>query len=184
MGYNIFMLNIEYIKKNFNPLDINEGPLDDKYKENENIIERDNIACIIKHPNADEYLLSFWKKINWSGFLTGGIENGKTKEETTRAEILEETGFKNIKNITDMNFVSHGLFYHVGKKQNRLAHYNLMFVELSDLEQQEISKEEKEICDFVWIKQDEVINNLKRNDMKYLWEYFILNKSKYSSQNL
>lgn len=168
-------MNIEYIKDNYKPLDINMGPLDDKYKSGQEIIERNNIACIIKHPYENKYLLSFWKKIDWSGFLTGGIEGNNTKEETASQEVREETGFININTIKDLNFASHGLFYHVGKKQNRLAHYNLMFIELENLEQTEIKEEEKEICDFVWIDEKDVINNLKRNDMKWLWGFYVEN---------
>ncbi len=170
-------MNIEEIKNKYKHLDINDGPLGDAYRDGVDIVERNNVACIIKHPSEEKYLLSFWKKVDWVGFLTGGIEAGESLEETVKKEVMEESGYKNIKSIADLHFASHGLFYHVVKNQNRLAHYNLVLVELDNLEQDEVNNEEKEICDFIWIAKDEVMNNLKRNDMKFLWEYY-LNSSK------
>ncbi len=169
-------LTLEYIKNNFVPLDINTGPGEDAYVDGGEIVERNNVALVIKHPYENKYLISKWKQVDWSGFLTGGIEGNESKEETARKELVEESGFKNIRNIIDMNFASHGLFYHVVKKQNRLAHYNLVFIELENLEQNDISEEEKLICDFVWVKESEVMSNLKRDDMKNLWKFYLENK--------
>lgn len=169
-------MTIQEIKNNFTPLDINTGPGADAYVDYAEIVERNNVALIIKHPNENKYLISKWKQVDWSGFLTGGIEDAETKEETARKELVEESGFKNIKRVTDMNFASHGLFYHVVKKQNRLAHYNLVFIKLEDLENIGVSEEEKLICDFVWVDEVEVINNLKRDDMKSLWNFYLENK--------
>lgn len=169
-------LTLEYIKNNFSSLDINTGPGGDAYLDGAEIVERNNVALIIKHPIQSQYLISKWKQVDWSGFLTGGIEDGESREETAKKELVEESGYKNIKKVMDMNFVSNGLFYHVVKKQNRLAHYNLVFIELEDLEQNEVSAEEKLICDFVWIEESEVINNLKRDDMKNLWNFYLENR--------
>lgn len=174
--YKHMTLNLQEIKNTFSPLDINTGPGGDAYVEGAEIVERDNVALIIKHPNENKYLISKWKQVDWSGFLTGGIEDGESREDAAKKELLEESGFKNIKRVADINFASHGLFYHVVKKQNRLAHYNLVFIELEDLEQNEVSEEEKLICDFVWVEESEVLNNLKRDDMKNLWNFYLENR--------
>ncbi len=154
------------------PLDINVGPGQDAYVSAASIIERNNVACIIKHPTEEKYLISKWKQVAWNGFLAGGIEEGTTKEETAKQEVKEETGYTNIKNITTYDFASHSLFYHVVKQQNRLAHYNLVVVQLADLTQEEVSEEEKAIADFVWVDKNEVSNLLTRYDMKSLWEKY------------
>ncbi len=154
------------------PLDINIGPGQDAYVSSAPIVERNNVACIIKHPTEEKYLISKWKQVSWNGFITGGIEEGQTKEEATKQEVREETGYTNIKKVTVHEFASHGLFYHVVKKQNRLAHYNLVVVELEDLAQEQISKEEQAIAEFVWVDKNQVSNLLTRYDMRSLWEKY------------
>ena len=155
------------------PLDINDGPYHDAYMSGAPIKERTNVCCIIKHPEHDEYLLAKWKQVDWNGFLTGGIEDHADLETTARNELIEETGFTSIRSIKITDFFSHGLFYHVIKKENRLAHHRLAIVELDSLEQVEVSEEEKAICDFVWTKKEEVMSTLSRPDMKSLWEYYL-----------
>ncbi|MEK7105893.1 MAG: NUDIX hydrolase, partial [Patescibacteria group bacterium] len=103
-------------------------------------------------------------------------EDGDTVEDTVRKEILEETGFVNVAQIKEMACVSHGLFYHVVKHVNRLAHYHLLVARLSDLEQKEISEEELAIAQFIWVKKDDVGNTLSRKDMKKLWEFYMESK--------
>lgn len=100
-------------------------------------------------------------------------EEGDTLEQTVKKEILEETGYVNISEILPMNFVSHGLFYHIVKHVNRLAHYHLVFAKLADLDQQEISPEELAIAKFEWLSKDKVEETLTRKDMKKLWEFYV-----------
>lgn len=165
-------MNKKEILEKYPDIDINESGGLDNFREGEAIIERDPIAVIIKHPAEDLYLIAKWSN-DWCGFLTGGIEDGDTVEDTVRKEILEETGFKNVSLIEPMNFVSHGLFYHIVKHVNRLAHYHLVFAILSDLEQEDVSEEELAIAKFIWVKKDDVENTLTRGDMKKLWRYYL-----------
>ncbi len=162
-------LPIKYV---IEPLDRNTGPGDDAYRFGVEEIERQNVVCIIQHPTEDKFLCAVWKQVNWHGFVTGGIEIGHTPEETARHEVLEETGYQNIKSVKVFDESSHGLFYHVVKKHNRLAHYRIVHIKLLDLEQRETSEEEKAIADFVWIEGDKVHEFLTREDMRYPWRYF------------
>lgn len=153
----------------------NEGE-SDAYKEGLPIIERDSVAIVIKHPNENLYLLADFKQSKWKGFLTGGIEGGDSLEKTVYKEIHEESGYKNISKIISMNFVSHSLFFHPVKKVNRLAHYHLAYAELADLEKDEVSDEEKNIADFIWVSFDNVLETLTRKGMKLLWKFYVEDK--------
>ncbi|MEI6400212.1 MAG: NUDIX hydrolase [bacterium] len=166
------MKSLEEIKALYPDVDINQSGGTDAYQEGLEIIERDPVAVVIKHPNEELYLIADWKKSNWKGFLTGGIEEGDSVADTVKKEIHEETGYKNISVVTEMDCVSHGLFFHPVKNVNRLAHYHLVFAQLADLEKDEISDEEKSIAEFVWIPKDEILELLTRNDMKKLWRYY------------
>ena len=134
------MNTIQEIKTQYPDIDINTSGGTDSYQDGLPIIERDPIAVIIKHPTDDLYLIAQWKKSNWNGFLTGGIEDGDTLEETVHKEILEETGFKNPIDIKAIDFVSHGLFFHPVKNVNRLAHYHLVTAKLANLENDIVSE--------------------------------------------
>lgn len=169
----------DFVKKGVSSgevLDINDDGGKDSYQPKKNIVERSNIACIIKHPTEEKYLISKWKKVTWNGFVTGGIEEGESAEEAARKEVVEETGFTNIKNIEVTNFSSHGLFYHPIKEENRFAHYRLCVIQLDDLTHNEISDDEKVICDLVWVDKDTVEETLTRSDMKSLWQFYTTGK--------
>lgn len=168
---------IEQLKLKYPNIDINMSGGTDTYQDGQPIVERDPIAVVIKHPTDDLYLIAVWKN-DWKGFLTGGIEEGDTLEQTVRKEIHEETGFKNIGLIKPLDCVSHGLFFHIVKRVNRLAHYHLVYAELADLEQDPISEEELAIAQFKWIPKADVLDMLSRSDMKLLWNYYIENGAK------
>lgn len=166
-------LTIEKLKEQYPNIDINTSGGTDSFNPTAPIVERDPIAVIIKHPTDELYLLAKWKKSDWTGFLTGGIEEGDTIEQTVQKEIHEETGFKNIADIRSLDFVSHGLFFHPVKNVNRLAHYHLVFAKLANLDHDEIAEDEKAIAEFVWVPKGEVLGMLTRNDMRLLWEYYV-----------
>ncbi len=167
------MTIIQELKEKYPNIYINLSGGSDSFQEDAPIVERDPIAVVIEHPTENTYLISKWKKSNWNGFLTGGIEEGDTLEQTVQKEIYEETGYKNIENIRQTDFVSHGLFFHPVKNVNRLAHYHLVIAKLKDLEKEEVSEEEKNIADFVWVDKAEVLDMLTRDDMKYLWNEYL-----------
>ncbi len=149
--------------------DVNTGPGDDAFREGEDIVDRNNVVVIVEHPEKDEFLCARWKQVDWQGFVTGGIEEGQSIEETALAEVREETGYLNPKIVKVYDESSHGLFWHVHKKQNRRANYRIVHVKLEDLEQGERSEEEQAIADFLWIPRAEVASFLKREDMRYPW---------------
>ncbi len=173
------MKTLEEIKVLYPDIGINTDGETDAFNENFPIIERDPIAVIIKHPTENKYLVAEWKQTVWNGFLTGGIEEGDTLEQTVQKEIHEESGYKNISKVVQTDFVSHGLFFHVVKKVNRLAHYHLVFAQLGNLDRDEVSEEEKAIADFNWYEEQDVMKKLTRDNMQILWQYYLENKQRF-----
>lgn len=156
-------------------IDINDEGGEDAYKEGLPIVERDPLAIIIKHPTENLYLLADWKRVEWKGFLTGGIEAGDSLEKTVYKEVYEETGYKSISMIIPVDFVSHALFFHLIKNVNRLAHYHLVFAQLSNLDKDSVSEEENYIADFIWVSFEKVSDLLTRKSMKLLWSFYVQN---------
>jgi leucyl-tRNA synthetase len=149
--------------------DVNRDGGADSYQDGVEEIERFNVVVVVENLDGSEFLCAKWKKSDWQGFVTGGIENGDTATQTAIKEVQEETGYQNVEIVKIYNQSSHGKFYHVGKKVNRFAHYQIVHVKLTDLEKIERSEEEKEIADMVWIEKAKVNDFLKREDMKYPW---------------
>ncbi len=160
---------ISFTLKEAEMLDVNTGPGGDAYREGEPVVERENVVVIIENPSGEDFLCARWKKVDWQGFVTGGIEEGKTAEETALEEVREETGYQNVKLVKVYDQSSHGLFWHVIKNENRKAHYRIVHVKLENMDREEPSDEEKEIAEFVWVSKGEVNSFLKREDMGYPW---------------
>lgn len=111
---------------------------------------REAIIAIVKHWRDDTYMALKWKKVAWGTFITGGIEAGQTPQEAAKMEIEQETGYTHVKFIKNFGIV-HGKFYHLPKQVNRNAHAHVLYFELQDGEQKEISTEESDIHDIVWL---------------------------------
>jgi leucyl-tRNA synthetase len=141
-----------------------------KIKEDKPFVERDAILAIVKHWKEDKYLALKWKKVAWHTFITGGPENGQSFEEAARNEILEETGYKNLKLIKKLPMV-HAKFYHVPKEQNRFAHFHSFCFKLQDGEQDIISEKEKSIHEIVWLSASEIEKIITAESQKYSFNF-------------
>ncbi len=99
------------------------------------------------------------RSANW-GFPKGHIENGETKEETAKREVLEETGIR-IKIIP--GFVSTSEYTIQGKVEKSVS----IFVASTSDTQTKIQQEEIE--DYIWLNYAKAIKTLKfENDRSIL----------------
>jgi leucyl-tRNA synthetase len=134
--------------------------------------ERLAITAIVKHWSEDKYLGLKWKKVPWQTFITGGIEKGQTAEEAAIAEVVEETGYKNLRLVKNLGKVD-SKFYHVPKQENRFAHFDVLYFELEDDERVETSEKEKAIHDVMWVPKEEVGEFITPESQKYMWSLFL-----------
>ncbi len=146
-----------------------EGP--DSLKEGLPFSERRAVVSIIKHWSEDKYLMSFYKKNGWKGFVVGGIEKDEDLAISGEREIQEETGYKNMNFVKNLGKI-HSQFYHAVKLVNRFAHFEIAYFELKDGEREEMSEEEKALHDVVWLSPEEVAKAINRDDIKIAWDYF------------
>ncbi|MCE9549225.1 class I tRNA ligase family protein [Candidatus Nomurabacteria bacterium] len=131
-------------------------------------VEREAVMGIVKHWQEDKYLGLKWKQIDWGTFVTGGIEPGQTPEEAIKAELEEETGYFKFKSIKKLGR-RHAKFYHPPKKENRFGHFNHFYLELESGEQKEVSQEEKDKHEVVWLSKDEVEKFLVSEGQRDEW---------------
>ncbi|MCX6752442.1 MAG: class I tRNA ligase family protein [Candidatus Nomurabacteria bacterium] len=142
---------------------------EDAFQKDKPFVERNAVVCVIKHWSEDKYLLLNWKKAVWRGFVVGGIEGGEKIEDTALREIREETGYKNMRFIKSLPKV-HSQFFQPVKKVNRFAHFHPVYVELTNGDREDVSQEEKDLHEVVWVSKNEVESSLNRDDMKWIWE--------------
>lgn len=131
-------------------------------------VPRDGIIAIVKHHSEDKYLCLKWKKVAWGTWITGGIEEGQTAEQAAREEILQETGYKNLKLISEPGVV-HGKFYHVPKKENRHLHGHIVHFELIDDERAPVNDEEQAIHEQIWLAPDKIEQFMTADTHKWAW---------------
>ena len=138
-------------------------------KEELPVVEREAIMAIVKHWAEDKYIGLKWKKVDWQTLITGGPEGSQTPEEGAIQEILEETGYLHPKLVKTLDKV-HSKFFHVPKKVNRMAHFNVFYFELRDGTRQEISKEEQGNHEIKWLTADEMKKFLTPEAHQFVWK--------------
>ncbi len=146
----------------------------DAVRRNLSLVERNIVVCIVKHWSEEKYLCLKWKKNDWRGFVTGGIEKGEDPIITGKREICEETGYKSAKLIRKVGGKVHSQFYHEIKKQNRFAHFDTFYFELQDGQMEDVDPKEKELHEAIWLSEKDVTEFVSKDeDMEFIWKQFI-----------
>lgn len=109
---------------------------------------KESIFVILRNPKTDEVVVLDWgpRKERHGGYMLigGGLEENETPEEAAKREILEETGYKNVKLVKKSDFKGHGYFYSNTKHKNmHVSGYGLLF-DLDDEEKQEVQLDDGE----------------------------------------
>lgn len=136
-------------------------------KENLPFVKREDVVAIIKYEK--KYLFLYWNKLNYMSLVTGGVDLDENKEDALLREVLEETGYFDIKSVTKVDCINVSRFYVAHKNQNREAIYYPYLVELNSLNKKDIDELEKQEHTCIWIDEKEINNlNLFENHRKML----------------
>ena len=144
---------------------------------------RDTIIAVVKHWSEEKYLALKWKQVAWGTFITGGIEQGQTAEEAAKTEILEETGYRTPMLIADFGKV-HGLFYHVPKRVNRFAHARVLLFKLADSSRQDVSGDEQEKHELLWLTSEELQKFLTPDTHQHALRYVLGAQGVYTGKGI
>ncbi len=115
-------------------------------------VEREAITAIVRDPKTNKYLGLRWKKVDWETFITGGVEEGQTPEEAARVEVREESGYKNLRLLSELPRF-HSKFYHAPKGVNRFAHFYSFLFELENDKREQVSIDEKKKHECIWLDE-------------------------------
>lgn len=128
----------------------------------ENPEARNSIVAIVRNPETDKYLSINWGAQGGSLFVGGGRDEGESAVDTAIREIQEETGYKNVRLITEGGAIHHNYFAH-SKNIARRIHAIPLFFELVDEEKGDVALEADEQGKFTveWLSAEEVQAKVK-----------------------
>ncbi len=165
-------------------IDQNNPPVDGK----ENT-KRVIVHAIVKHPTEEKFIALKNKKFPWKTPITGGVEDGEEIETAICREILEETGYKNLKLLDRMPYVIRADFYAAHKNVNRQVVSNIFLFKLENLDKNEIDTSEQEKHDVIWedwskidtlspvVELGHIVNWLKKGDHPYTGDGVLINST-------
>ncbi len=126
-------------------------------------VHRETITAIVHRESDDKYLMIKWKKFDWISPVIGGIDKEESIEEAAKREVLEETGY-NVSFVRNLEAKTQQHFYAKNKEVWRSRMDHPVLLELIDEEQIEISCEEKDKHDVVWLSKGEVLEKMTHEE--------------------
>lgn len=139
------------------------------HREGKEVVFRNGVIAIIKNPKTGKYLALRWKEQPWTTFVIGGIEGDEDPIEAAKREIIEETGFKNLKVIKTLCGPIQSEFFAAHKDINRVLHSWSILLELQDEETEPISKEEQAKHEVIWVDESDITEDgFKHSEMPYI----------------
>ncbi len=119
-------------------------------------VERKNVHAIVRDPKTGKYLGLKWNKFDWVTFPMGGMEVGEDVITAAKREVLEETGFKNLKFIRTLDGVVRAEYFAAHKDENRVAYTTAVVFELENEERGEIDQKEKDSHEVIWLDETDI----------------------------
>lgn len=104
---------------------------------NAKTVYRDSIMLVVKHPYEDKYLYLHNKKFGWNILIQGGVDEDESALISAVRELIEETGYNDIKSVAKLDFEMDNVYYAAHKDENRYAIIKTFYIELNSLKQEE-----------------------------------------------
>ena len=147
-------------------------------------VPREAVCVFVEHWEGGKFIALKWKKVAWLTPITGGVEKGQTPEEAARAEVMEETGFKNLTLVSRSKGQYHSTFFHVPKDENRVGHFTSFHFKLKNGERSEILAEENEKHEVTWLPRDKFRDMMTAEAVKLGWDLVMSGKVLHEAQPL
>ena len=119
--------------------------------------KRRTIQAFVYNPETDKYLAISYKKMDCVAPVIGGLEGDESPEAAARREVLEETGYKNLKFQGILGDYRAG-FYAEHKDVNREIEATQVYFVLENDERDEVSAEEQATQDMLWLTREQLLN--------------------------
>ena len=133
-------------------------------------VRRKSIIAIVKHWDEDKIFCLNWEKLGWKSFIIGGVEEGESSVDAAKREVIEESGYQNIKSAKKIGFETHSNFFAGHKGINRYAMTDCIYIELADGEYKEPELEHTKNHIGKWIDTDNVKEYVNLSNNSYYWD--------------
>lgn len=144
----------------------------DAVREDKETVRRKSIIAIVKHWEKDQIYCLDWKKLGWKSFIIGGVETDESSEEAAKREVIEESGYQNIKSAKRIGFEIHSNFFAGHKDVNRYGIADCYYIELSDGEFIEPELEHTKNHIGKWIDSDKVGEYVNLGNNIEYWDIY------------
>ncbi len=123
-------------------------------------VEKEAIVAIVRNPKTNQVLMLDWgpRQERFGGilFVGGGLEPGEDEVEGAKREVIEETGYDNLKFVKKAPYLVHSYYFSNVKNKNYYAKMRGILFELDDEHQTKTSLDDGEKNKFTlkWIGTD------------------------------
>ncbi|MDQ5890052.1 MAG: leucyl-tRNA synthetase [Patescibacteria group bacterium] len=152
-----------------NRIDITNPPVAGKKS-----VVRSNVHAIVRNSITGKILCLNWLKHPWVTFPMGGVEEGEDIESAARREVLEETGYKNLKLIKILGGQVRAEYFAAHKDENRIAFTQAVMFDLENEDRDEVKTEESEAHEVIWLEREKIkypyIAHSELNDWLSRWD--------------
>lgn len=149
------------------------------------VAKRSVVQVILRNPKDNTVACLHSKTQPWVNFVIGGIEDGESPIDAARRETFEETGYKNITLIKQLNEVPVSAeFYAAHKNINRIAYSTTFLFELENDEYEPLSPEESAKHEVVWYPFEKLASLKMACAEKDIWLDLIAGKNWHSEKGI
>lgn len=153
--------DMEFAKKFKLPIKTVIEPITGKEAENEKT--RKSIVAVVKNPATGKYISINWGALGGNLFVGGGIDEGEDVVATAQREIAEETGYMNVKFISQTEKIHHHYIAHSKNNEPRNIEATGLYFELVNEHKRPENLEKDEVGKFTveWLSESEIVSKVK-----------------------
>ncbi len=144
-------------------------------KQQKNPEFRRSTVAIVRNPKDGKILSINWGKNGGSLFIGGGVDEGEDLVEAAKREITEETGYRNVKLVSQSENIHHHYFAHSKNKARQILATGLLFDLVDEAKNdQKLETDEKGKFKVEWLSVEQAGKKIVDELHRLLYEKFIL----------